>query len=516
MRILWQSNSPFCNTGYGMQTASCVPRLESLGHDMAVYAFYGFEGSKIIWEGIPIYGNEARDWGQKFAPVAYEDFNADILLTLEDTWVLQGLGAEMNWVPWTPIDHDPAPPDVLSTLKNAPGLLKPIAMSRFGQAELKKQGIDAYYIPHGVNTHLFTPNSEWRAERRQREGWEDKFVVGTVATNSIERKNWIASLKAIKEFTSRHDDVIYYMHTEMRHSHGIDLHGLRYSLGLENVTYFPKIEQLVIGVRTETLAHLYNAFDVFLLPSKGEGFGIPIIEAQACSVPVITTNCTAQPELLGGGWLIKDLYPIWTGQASWQFECKPQEIVEYLEAAYQAKKDGSIVDLQQKARQKALEYEWDELIPNYWKPTLEDIEQKLKEPKNLEGVQPWRAIFIPANCIPRKVLDIGCGVTQPYRPVLEKLGEYTGVDIKEAPNVKTCNAEELPFADKEFGFVWMSELLEHVNNPKRALDEAQRVGIHGVAIFSTPLNPYFKMDPEHKVVNLPYAVLASGDGLIVW
>lgn len=37
----------------------------------------------------------------------------------------------------------------------------------------------------------------------------------------------------------------------------------------------------------------------------GEGFGIPIIEAQAAGCPVIVTDCTAMTELCLSGWLIE-------------------------------------------------------------------------------------------------------------------------------------------------------------------------------------------------------------------
>jgi SAM-dependent methyltransferase len=256
--------------------------------------------------------------------------------------------------------------------------------------------------------------------------------------------------------------------------------------------------------------------DVFLLPSKGEGFGVPIVEAQACGVPVITTNCTAQPELVEGGWLVKDLTPTWTAQGSWQFECNPHEIAEYLEEAYDEWKSGKIQERKDKAREKAKEYEWDKLIPEYWKPTLEDIEKRIHEPKNCEGIQEWRMYFIPHQCVPRKVLDIGCGVTQPYRKILEQLGDYTGIDIKGGENVTVCDCHHLPYEDKEFGFVWMSEVLEHLDNPEQAISEAKRVGEHGICLFSTPMNPYFRMDPSHKVVTIPYTTVGTGDGLIAW
>lgn len=43
---------------------------------------------------------------------------------------------------------------------------------------------------------------------------------------------------------------------------------------------------------------LYNAADVFCLPSFIEGFGLIAIEAQACGCPVVSTNTTSMPEIL--------------------------------------------------------------------------------------------------------------------------------------------------------------------------------------------------------------------------
>jgi glycosyltransferase involved in cell wall biosynthesis len=44
------------------------------------------------------------------------------------------------------------------------------------------------------------------------------------------------------------------------------------------------------------LVEVYNSFSLFSLPSHQEGFGFPIIEAQACGVPVLTMKGAMIPE----------------------------------------------------------------------------------------------------------------------------------------------------------------------------------------------------------------------------
>jgi glycosyltransferase involved in cell wall biosynthesis len=51
---------------------------------------------------------------------------------------------------------------------------------------------------------------------------------------------------------------------------------------------------------------LYNGMDCFLSLGGMEGFNLPLIEAMACGVPVIASNCTTHPELLGDTGLLVD------------------------------------------------------------------------------------------------------------------------------------------------------------------------------------------------------------------
>jgi glycosyltransferase involved in cell wall biosynthesis len=72
---------------------------------------------------------------------------------------------------------------------------------------------------------------------------------------------------------------------------------LRRELGLEeNVS-------LTGFVSDEDLALLYNAASIFVLPSLDEGFGLPVVEAMACGLPVATSARGSLPELIGDAGL---------------------------------------------------------------------------------------------------------------------------------------------------------------------------------------------------------------------
>jgi glycosyltransferase involved in cell wall biosynthesis len=79
---------------------------------------------------------------------------------------------------------------------------------------------------------------------------------------------------------------------------------------------FAEVRQLGLEKEVHALGHIpdddlplaYNCAELFVFPSLNEGFGLPVLEAMACGVPVVTSNCSALPEVAGDAACLVDPY----------------------------------------------------------------------------------------------------------------------------------------------------------------------------------------------------------------
>ena len=87
---------------------------------------------------------------------------------------------------------------------------------------------------------------------------------------------------------------------------------------------------------------------------------------------------------------------------------------------------------------------------------------------------------------PYRVLDVGCGV-KPYYPFFEPYAsEYVGVDVVENPAADLQGAvESLPVEDGSFDLVLCIQVLEHADDPARAVRELRRVVAPGGAVLAS-------------------------------
>ncbi|WP_447984315.1 glycosyltransferase family 4 protein [Nitrospira sp. Nam74] len=74
------------------------------------------------------------------------------------------------------------------------------------------------------------------------------------------------------------------------------------------------VKELGIGPQTvfagivtdDQLIELYQHAAVFVFPSRYEGFGLPVLEAMACGCPVVSSNASSLPEVVGSAGLLRD------------------------------------------------------------------------------------------------------------------------------------------------------------------------------------------------------------------
>lgn len=382
MRILWHSNAPWAKTGYGNQTNLFWWRIQKLGHPVTLSSNYGLQGApldvadhgeqtRVLPIGFTAHGNDILASHAKHA-------KADIVITLYDAWVFDPqVTSRFRWCPWLPVDHDPAPPPVLRALRTA---YQPISYSRFGEAKLREADIDVRYVPHGIDTKVMRPISqeEARAKVQFPEQVQDyDFLAVMVAANkgAPSRKSFGQVLWAWRDFVKDHPNALLYLHTHA----GTEMAGMNLEEQLEQLGISPRNVLFadpywnVLGYPDEYMAHLYSAADVLLSPSMGEGFGLPIVEAQACGCPVIVGNWTSMPELCFAGWKVEG-EPFATPQGSWQYVPYIASIREKLEEALAAR---GAKALRKKARQGAVQYDVDYVTEHYWKPLLEELDAEI-------------------------------------------------------------------------------------------------------------------------------------------
>ena len=234
-----------------------------------------------------------------------------------------------------------------------------------------------------------------KAQCRKEMGFtNDKFLIGMVAMNkgNPSRKAFNQTLAAFAAMKKKYKDVQLYLHTGdglrgfepvnlLEVCKALDL-SYGYFAGPENNdkkdVIFANQYGLAMGYENQMMAKLFNSFDVYSGVTMGEGFGIPILEAQACGVPVIIGDWTSMSELYFSGWKVEreEAEPMFTPQNAWQYLPRAVAIAERMDAAYKMRGNP---DYSKRAREGAKKYNAEKIISDMWLPILDKIEKKLKE-----------------------------------------------------------------------------------------------------------------------------------------
>lgn len=382
-RILWHGIGPWHKTGYGIQTALFAPRLAELGHQVVIAAM----GRKGVdddprsahpdavdtlrtgtWHGLPVIGPGYTEFGLP-APLdirgPFGGRDPDLIIVLKDPWVLDPAPYRRykRTAVWTNIDCTPmGEGDRL--FFEASGAV-PIAVSKFGLSQMRKAGLDgARYIPHAIDLAGWAPGD--REAARELLGLpQDHFLAGINATNVGPRKGWGEQFIAFARFHAKHPKSWLLCHTAPEHPEGINLRELAAAKGIGDAVKFGSH----INMAHSQMVSWYRSLNVLMNCSFGEGFGLPILEALACGIPVIGTDCSAIAEKIPAtaGRLVP-AQPWWNPvhQADWALP-SIAGIESSLWWAYIRR------DKFRLPPDYAAPYDADLVTAEYWKPLIEEL-----------------------------------------------------------------------------------------------------------------------------------------------
>ena len=174
-------------------------------------------------------------------------------------------------------------------------------------------------VPHGNNIKDFFPMDEEETLKFRNEYFGDnayKFIITNINRNQPRKDiptTIFAFIEAKKTWKIAKKPFLY-LHMHPKDPLGWDIRGIMLQTDLvENVDY--KLLDIDIankGASVETLNKIYNASDLFVTTTLGEGWGLTFSEAAATQTPIIAPNSTSFIEMSDKGkrcYLIDDLQP---------------------------------------------------------------------------------------------------------------------------------------------------------------------------------------------------------------
>jgi glycosyltransferase involved in cell wall biosynthesis len=399
-KALFLSNAVFSPSGYGTQSNGMLYEWIKQGYNVRQLANYGLQGRQLGLNGLMIYpALEGDIHGDKTARLIFNSWKPNVFFTMYDIWMgAYQDGDPLNpqtlrpihpyWIPIVMVDHNPVPEQTAICASTA---YKVITPTKYGVEELKKKNVQAEYIPFGINPKVWKPQHE--DEKRENKKWlqertvpfnmqkravidEDSFLISINGANKDPyRKAFMRSFLGLQLFFENNPDAEkdtrVYLHSWMRLARDIP-HGAK-TLQVDWACKAPSDLHMLSGVPDASMARIAGCADVFLHPTQGGGFEIPIMEHMSCGVPAISSNFVGIPEMVkDNGWLIdpvrgengsKSLY--FSPLDATQIICDEYAIADAIEDAYNHPK--KVKKLGKKSRKKVLkEFDWKHIHPKYF------------------------------------------------------------------------------------------------------------------------------------------------------
>lgn len=324
IKLLFYGDAPTVATGFGTVTRNILQGLHQTGkYDISVLGvnYWGdpHPYPYPIWP-IGIGGKDPYGRQRAFDMMA-KNLEFDVLFLFQDTFILESFmgkglpqlrqSKDFTTISYFPIDG--APKKTWVDCMNSCDV--PVTYTEFGRKEsiltCPEIADKLRVIPHGANIKDFYPLPEAAAtEFRQSYFGKQagKFIITNVNRNQ-QRKDIPRTLLAFRELKKRRPNTVLYLHMAPQ-DQGWNLPEVVKGVGLalnEDVLLPGNNFGPNQGYPIEVVNEIYNASDVVMSTTVGEGWGLSTVEAMACKTPIVFPDNTSLNEIIGAerGYLVR-------------------------------------------------------------------------------------------------------------------------------------------------------------------------------------------------------------------
>lgn len=328
MNILWFSNSSPGYYGYSILTKHVCSGIKKAGHNVTIL-------------GMQTLGRGMKDELDNLnIPIRYDPFGGDCLshylnaydidlfVSALDVWLDQTAyipqitkALNIPWICHVTINSEPLSPFLAARITESNRIIAP---SKWNFKLLNDAGLGnkSTHIPHGVDPKRFYPTKKKEKQKLKEEwGLDVPFIYGILQRNKGMQKNFGCAFHAYKilleNFPEMKENTRMIILTDPFEPEGVKLLDLVNRVGLQDNIKFVKClpsnnyESLEIaniddpkafyhhanfGLNEDEVRKLLGIIDVNVIPSQGESFSLPALEASACKVPNIMANFGTGPE----------------------------------------------------------------------------------------------------------------------------------------------------------------------------------------------------------------------------
>ena len=314
MHILIACGSPYTYSGSGKVSRIIGTELIKRGHDIHIFSPQNPSFELNTKEGFVIVPKKKDTYGSDVLPDYIKNHKIDTVIEYLDSWhtevhPLYEIATKENikLISYVAVDHSPLSPFVTAPFNENTTV---VAMSKFGQGELKQRGYESEMIYNPISEEFLNPRSSeseregdkkgetfnilWVDIPQFRKGINEALLVYKKVYETIEHAKR-QKIKGMRKSSVKYNKEVKFILRGDPTAHG-NLQWLiqQYQIPTKNLVIIPDL------VSEQQMVKLYKSADCTLKTAFAEGFGLSIAESEALKMPTISGDFTAMSEVNQG------------------------------------------------------------------------------------------------------------------------------------------------------------------------------------------------------------------------